>query len=68
MTTIFIDYPTEFSWKTKKTFSNNAERTEYVRQVLKRKKVESPCHDYDDYVVEFTKSIKPKYEYWILGS
>jgi hypothetical protein len=70
MKTIYIDYPTDFSFKTKKTFTNNEERTKYLHQVLRRKKVESPCHDYSDYVVEDVEGGRfyGNDEYWCVGS
>ena len=69
MKTIFIDYPTNLSFKTKKTFASNEERTKHLHQVLRRKKVESPCHDYTDYVVEMVEPNKyGSFEFWIIGS
>jgi hypothetical protein len=69
MKTIFIDYPTNFSFKTKKTFTTNEERTQHLQQVLRRKKVESPCHDYTDYVVETADKLGCyDSEYWCVGS
>ena len=68
MKTIFIDYPTDFSFKTKKTFTTNEERTQHLQQVLRRKKVESPSHDYNDYVVEVIEPIGNTREFWLIGS
>jgi len=70
MKTIFIDYPTNFSFKTKKTFTTNEERTQHLQQVLRKNKVDSPCHDYTDYVVEDvdTNMYYGNCEYWIIGS
>jgi hypothetical protein len=70
MKTIYIDYPTDYSFKTKKTFVSNEERTKYLHQVLRRNKVESPCHDYSDYVVEGVEPIGKanEREYWLIGS
>ena len=68
--TIFIDYPTMFHFNTDKDFSNNQERTEYLHEVLKNNKVNSPCHAYTDYVVEAIEPIgkKGEREYWAIGS
>jgi hypothetical protein len=68
MKTIFIDYPTDFSFKTKKTFTTNEERTQHLQQVLCRKKVESPSHDYSDYVVEDITWVFAESEFWVIGS
>jgi hypothetical protein len=68
MREIFIDYPTNFSFKTRKTFTNNDERTNYLHQVLRRNKVDSPCHGYDEYVVEEIEPIGDTREYWVIGS
>jgi hypothetical protein len=70
MKTIFIDYPIDFSFKTKKTFTTNEERTQHLQQVLRRKKVESPSHDYSDYVVEGIEVSRfyGNDEFWIVGS
>jgi hypothetical protein len=67
MKIICIDYPTETYFKTKKDFNNNEERTDWLVSTMKRKKTYSPCHTYDDYVVE---KVIPngELEYWIIGS
>jgi hypothetical protein len=70
MKTIFIDYPTMFHFTTDKTFETFEERDEYLHQVLKENNVDSPNHDYDDYVVEAVEPIgkKGEREYWCIGS
>jgi hypothetical protein len=68
MKTIYIDYPTDLSFKTKKTFTNNEERTKYLHQVLRKRKVESPSHDYTDYVVEDITEYSCLQELWVVGS
>jgi len=71
MKTIYIDYPTDYFFKTKKTFTNNEERTKYLHQVLRRNKVEIPYyHDYSDFVVEGVEPIGKvnEREYWLIGS
>jgi len=71
MKTIYIDYPVEMSFNTKKEFQNNDERTTYLHQVLRRKKVDSPCHAYTDYVVEHADIAPIKqdnWEVWAVGS
>ena len=70
MKTIFIDYPTMFSFRTRKTFTNNDERTKYLHYVLRKNKVDSPCHGYNEYSVEFVEPIGKanKREYWLIGS
>ena len=67
MKTICIVYPTETYLKTQKDFNNNEERTDWLVSTMKRKKTYSPCHAYDDYVVE---KVIPngELEYWIIGS
>jgi hypothetical protein len=68
MKTIFIDYPTNFSFRTRKTFTNNDERTKYLHYVLRKNKVDSPCHGYNEYAVEGITWVFDKSEYWIIGS
>lgn len=68
MKTIIVDYPQQFSFKTKKTFTTNEERTKHLQQVLRRKNIESPSHDYNDYVVEETIRVFDKTDFWIVGS
>jgi hypothetical protein len=68
MREIFIDYPTNFSFKTRKTFTSNEERTKYLHQVLRKNKVESPCHGYNEYVVEDITWVFAESEFWIIGS
>ena len=68
MTTIFIDYPTEFVFRTKKTFTNDDERTDYLHTVLRRNKVKSPSHNYTDYVVEDVFMHGANVQEWIIGS
>lgn len=67
MKTIQIDYPTNAYFMTKKEFANNDERTDWLISTMKRKKTYSPCHHYDDYVVE---KVIPngELEIWIIGS
>jgi hypothetical protein len=68
-TTICIDYPTELCFKTKFEFNNNEERTNFLIKKLRNKKVDSPCHNYEDYVVEYTEKIRGEgYEYWAVAS
>ena len=68
MKTIFIDYPTNFSFSTNRTFNNDDERTEYLHQVLSLHQVDSPCHGYDEYAVEGIELIGNTREYWLIGS
>jgi hypothetical protein len=70
MKIIFIDYPTNFSFSTNRTFNNNDERTEYLHQVLSLHQVNSPSHDYSDYVVEYVEPIGKvnEREFWLIGS
>jgi hypothetical protein len=69
MTTIYIDYPTEFVFRTRKTFTNDDERTDYLHTVLRRNKVSSPSHNYTDYVVEgVIVNESNETEQWIIGS
>jgi len=68
-TEIFIDYPVVMSFKTQFEFENDEERTKYLHKVLKKNKVDSPCHDYTDYVVEVSKKINWNTdEVWVIGS
>jgi hypothetical protein len=57
-----------FSFRTRKTFTNNDERTKYLHYVLRKNKVDSPCHGYNEYVVEGITWVFDKSEYWIIGS
>lgn len=75
MTTITIcDYPQTFTFRTKKVlppFSYGCEiRTKLAEQAMKRHKIHSPCHGYNEYVVEIVDTISflPNEEYWHLGS
>lgn len=75
MTTITICvYPQTFTFKTKKElppFEYGCKvRTKLVQSSMKRKKIPSPCHGYDEYVVEqiATCEFIPNEEYWYLGS
>lgn len=72
MKSIYIDYPQEMVFRTRKQFETNEERTIYLQQILRRKKVDSPCHAYTDYVVEHA-NISPRielddWEVWYVGS
>ena len=71
MRNILIDYPTTLTFKTSKSFETNDERTSHLRKWLKRNKIDSPCHDYSDYVVEGVDLLIIDclpVEYWIVGS
>jgi hypothetical protein len=75
MTTIYIDYPTQMVFRTKKTFENDRERTEYLHDVLKRKVKEwriYSFHHWSDFVVELvedrTTDTGHKFQYWVIGS
>lgn len=67
MTTVTIDYPTNFTFRTRKIFLDDKERTKYLHRVLRVKKVPSPLHEYTDYVVEDVQSWG-NYEFWVIGS
>lgn len=67
MKTIFIDYPQEMTFRTKKNFQNLDDRTEYLRKVLKRKEYNS-FHHPDDFVVELVENKNEYFEVWIIGS
>jgi hypothetical protein len=66
-TEIYIDYPVNMCFKTRFEFDNDEERTKYLHKVLKKNKVDSPLHDYTDYVVERTE-INRYWEEWTIGS
>ena len=75
MTKITIcHYPQTFSFKTKKElppFKYGCEiRTKLAEQAMRRHNTHSPCHDYDEYVVEIVDidTEKPNQEFWQLGS
>lgn len=68
MTTVIIDYPTDFVFRTKKTFINDDERTQYLRRVLRRNNIDSPSHEYNDYVVEDVTELPDNHEFWVIGS
>jgi hypothetical protein len=65
---IIIDYPIEMTFITRKDFKDNTDRTNHLRNVLRKKQIESPNHDYNDYVVEFHQELEGSSEYWIVGS
>ena len=68
-TEIFIDYPVVMCFKTQFEFENDEERTKYLHKVLKKNKVDSPLHDYTDYVVELSEKINWNIdEVWTVGS
>jgi len=72
MKSIYIDYPQEMVFRTRKQFETNEERTIYLQQILRRNKVDSPSHAYSDYVVEHA-DISPRkelddWEVWVVGS
>lgn len=68
MTTVIIDYPTDFVFRTRKTFINDEERTQHLRRVLRRNNIDSPSHEYEDYVVEDVTELPDNYEFWVIGS
>lgn len=65
---VYIDYPANRTLTVRKQFTTNRERTLYLRKWLKKNNVESPCHDYSDYVVEFVETYDDNNQYWIVGS
>jgi hypothetical protein len=67
-TEIFIDYPVVMCFKTQFVFENNEERTKYLHKVLKKNKVDSPLHEYTDYVVEAVERVNWSDENWYVGS
>ena len=82
MKTIIIqDYPTDMCFKVRKelpefTF-NCPVRNKILHYQLKKQKVDSPCHAYSDYGVEFIEQnnvyneVTDKFEdieYWEIGS
>ena len=66
-TEIYISYPVNMCFKTRFEFENDEERTKYLHKVLKKNKVDSPCHDYTDYVVEKVE-VSRYWEEWTIGS
>lgn len=75
MTTITIcDYPQTFSFKTKKElppFQYGCEiRTKLAQQAMKRHNIYSPCHGWNEYIVEVVDvdTENTNHEYWQLGS
>ena len=68
------EYPQTFTFKTKKVlppFTYGCKiRTMLAEQAMKRHKIYSPCHGYNEYVVEIviTAGLPPNEEYWYLGS
>lgn len=67
MTTIIIDYPQDMVFRTKKTFTNDEERTRYIRQRLSKVKYNS-FHHHTDFVVELVEPLKNNHEFWGIGS
>lgn len=75
MTTIYIDYPKQMVFRTKRQFNNDQERTEYLHDVLKRKVKEwriYSFHHWSDFVVELvenrTTDTGHEFQYWVIGS
>lgn len=67
------DYPCTFSFEIDrglpkfKLDQDECLRTEIVREEMRKQKIDSPCHSYDDYIVEMVKETKDG-EIWYLGS
>ena len=71
---IVVEYPQTFSFKVRKElppFEYGCEtRWNILQYQFKKQKIESPCHLWSEYVLEFVKSDEefPDTEYWYLGS
>ena len=67
-------YPATFSFTTKvelPTFEYGCEvRTKLAEKAMRRHNISSPCHGYDEYVVECVEidCENPNHEFWQLGS
>lgn len=72
MLIITIDYPSFASFTIRAgKFKNNNDlksRTKELHRLLKRSRVDSPCHDYSDYVVEGVEITSNGREFWVVGS
>ena len=68
---IVVEYPDTFSFKTDVEFPKFKYgckiRTILLHLELLKNKIHSPCHYYDDYIVESIE-IKNDIEYWYIGS
>lgn len=66
---IIIDYPVEVELKTTKVFTNLDDRTDWIQETIRRKKLNKSCnHHHTDFVVEFVRNIEDGKEYWCIGS
>ena len=74
---VIQDYPSTFAFSTNETLTDFNEetgcslRTRILHDELKRQNINSPHHDYTDYVVEIVETAilgDIETELWILGS
>ncbi len=65
------DYPTTFSFHVRKDLPDFQEHCEIRQEILlrqlRKQKVDSPCHSYNEYVVEMVEPFLHG-EIWIIGS
>lgn len=66
---IIIDYPVNAELITTKVFTNLDERTKWIQETIRRKKLNESCrHHHTDFVVEFIRDVEDGKEYWGIGS
>jgi len=66
---IIIDYPIQADLTTRKVFTNFKERTKWIQETIRRKKLNESCnHHHTDFVVEFIQDVDDDVEYWGIGS
>jgi hypothetical protein len=66
---VIIDYPIKAELKTTKVFTNFKERTKWIQETIRKKKLNEFCyHHYTDFVVEFIRHNDDGSEYWVIGS
>lgn len=66
------NYPSSFKFKTEDDLPEFeygcSERTNRLHQAMHDLNIDSPCHAYEDYIVEAVKKDKAGNETWTLGS
>jgi hypothetical protein len=62
-------YPTKVELRTKKVFVNFSERTKWIQETIRRKKLnKNSFHHHIHFVVEFIQDVNDDLEYWGIGS
>jgi len=68
---LILDYPTNMTFQVRKDLPEFDEYCEVRQEILlrqfKRQNIDSPCHGYNEYVIEAVVPMKDS-EIWIIGS